>query len=224
MRNRVLLLPLAAALLLAGCVSVPTGPAVTVLPGTYKSFDQFQVDDANCRQYANGMIGGPNAGHAAQDAAAANAIGGAALGAAAGAIIGSVTGQAGAGAAIGAGSGLLFGSAAGNNVAYASSYSMQRRYDSAYVQCMYARGNQIPGRVAYSSGPPGYGPQGYVPPGYGPQGYAPPGYGTPNYPPPNYPPPNYPPPASSGGYPPPSTSGSYPPPDYPAPPGASGGR
>ena len=201
MKNAFLLAPLAAVVLLAGCVTVPTGPAVTVLPGTYKSFDQFQADDGSCRQYANAMIGGPNAGQPAQDAAAANAIGSAALGAAAGAIIGSVTGQAGAGAAIGAGTGLLFGSAAGGNVAGASSYGLQRRYDSAYVQCMYARGHQIPGRVAYSGPAPGYAP-GYPPPNY-------PAPNSGNYPPPNYPPPN---------------SGSYPPPDYPPPPGASGAR
>ena len=218
MRNRLLLLPLAAALLLAGCVTVPTGPAVTVLPGSYKSFDQFQADDGSCRQYANAMIGGPAAGQSAQDAAAANAIGGAALGAAAGAIIGSVTGQAGAGAAIGAGTGLLFGSAAGGNVAGASSYSMQRRYDSAYMQCMYARGNQIPGRVAYSGPALGYGAPNYPPPGYGAQNYPPPGYGAQNYPPPNYPRP------SSGGYPAPPAAGSYPPPNYPAPPAADGSR
>ncbi len=140
MKSRFLIAPLAAALLLAGCVTVPTGPAVTVLPGTYKSFDQFQADDGSCRQFASATIGGSAAGQPAQDAAAANAIGGAALGAAAGAIIGSVTGQAGQGAAIGAGTGLLFGSAAGSNVAGASSYSLQRRYDSAYMQCMYAHG------------------------------------------------------------------------------------
>ena len=199
MKTKFLIAPLAAVLLVAGCVTVPTGPAVTVLPGTYKSFDQFQADDGSCRQYASNSIGG--AGQSAQDAAAANAVGGAALGAAAGAIIGSVTGQAGAGAAIGAGTGLLFGSAAGGNVAGASSYDLQRRYDSAYIQCMYAHGHQVPGRVAYSR-PRGYGP------------------GAPAQ---NYPPPNYPAPAA-GGYPPPSTSGSYPPPDYPAPPGTQGNR
>jgi hypothetical protein len=212
MRKRTLIALVATAWLLAGCVTVPTGPAVTVLPGTYKSFGQFQADDGTCRQYANAMIGGTAAGQPAQDAAAANAIGSAALGAAAGAIIGSVSGQAGAGAAIGAGTGLLFGSAAGGNVAAASSYALQRRYDSAYVQCMYARGNQIPGRVTYSGPAPGYAPA-YPSPNSG------------SYPPPNsgsYPPPNYPPPGS-GNYP-PSNSGSYPPPNYPPPPGASGAR
>jgi hypothetical protein len=28
----------------------------------------------------------------------------------------------------------------------ASSYVVQRRYDNAYVQCMYAKGHQVPGR------------------------------------------------------------------------------
>ncbi len=47
-----LLLPVAALAALAGCVSVPTGPSVMVLPGTGKTFEQFQVDDGACRQWA----------------------------------------------------------------------------------------------------------------------------------------------------------------------------
>jgi hypothetical protein len=50
----------------------------------------------------------------------------------------------GAGAAIGAGTGLLLGSAAGSSYAAGSYYAVQRRYDNAYVQCMYAKGNQVP--------------------------------------------------------------------------------
>jgi hypothetical protein len=134
------------ALGLAGCVTVPAGPAVTVLPGQYKPWDQFRIDDVECRNYASAAIGGPT--QEAQNAAAAQAAGAAAIGAAAGAIIGSVTGQAGQGAAIGAGTGLLFGSAAGNNVAWGSSYGLQQRYDGAYLQCMYAKGNQVPVRGA----------------------------------------------------------------------------
>jgi hypothetical protein len=134
----------AAVLGLAGCVTVPTGPAVMVLPGEYKPFDQFRVDDAECRQYASAAIGG--AGEAAANTANAQAVGGALLGAAVGAAIGAASGQAGQGAAIGGGTGLLFGSAAGNNVAGASSYQLQQRYDGAYMQCMYAKGNQIPTR------------------------------------------------------------------------------
>jgi Glycine-zipper domain len=176
--KRLLILGLVSIGLLAGCVTVPTGPAVLVMPGPQKSFEQFRMDEDACRQYAQGAIGGPYAGQAASDAAAANAVAGAALGAAAGAILGSVSGQAGQGAAIGAGTGLLFGSAAGSNVGASSSYAMQRNYDIAYMQCMYARGNQIPGQAAARGSAPRYAP----------------GNPPPNYPPPSYPPPNYPPP------------------------------
>jgi hypothetical protein len=160
MSARLHFLSLAGALTLAGCVIVPTGPAVMALPGTAKSFDEFRADDVSCRQYAQYSLG-PGAEQVAGNAATANAVGGTVLGAAAGAIIGSATGRAGPGAAIGAGTGLLFGSAAGANAAGYSYYGMQRRYDMAYVQCMYARGNQVP------SGPR-YGPRPYGPPPGGP--------------------------------------------------------
>jgi len=136
----------ASLLTLGGCVTVPTGPAVTAFPGQYKPWDQFRVDDAECRQFASVSISGQS--QAAIDASAANAVGASAIGAAAGAIIGSATGQAGPGAAVGAGMGLLFGSAAGSNVAYGSSFQLQQRYDGAYMQCMYAKGNQIPVRTS----------------------------------------------------------------------------
>ena len=183
-----LLFPLSALVVLGGCVTVPTGPAVRVMPGTQKTWEQFQADDVNCRQYAYMSIGGPNAGQSGQDSAARDAAVASAIGAAAGAALGAVTGQAGHGAAIGAGTGLLFGSAAGANTAGYSSYELQRSYDTAYMQCMYARGNQVPGAMAYRapSGTPvySYPPQTYpVPPGQ--PGGAPPL----NYPPPNTPPP-----------------------------------
>ena len=62
-----------------------------------------------------------------------------------GAAIGAATGNAGAGAAIGGGAGLLGGTAMGSNAGASSEYQLQRRYDIAYQQCMYAKGNQIPG-------------------------------------------------------------------------------
>ncbi len=190
MRMRSLLFPLAAIAVLGGCVTVPTGPAVRVMPGAQKSFEQFRADDAGCRQYAQAAIGGPEAGQNAANSAANNAVAGTLIGAAAGAIIGSASGQAGPGAAIGAGTGLLFGSAAGGNVAGYSSYEMQRSYDTVYMQCMYAHGNQVPGRMAYRAPPPNYPPSGSAP-GNPPSYYRAPGGG---YPPPNYPPPNTPPP------------------------------
>jgi hypothetical protein len=178
MNRKLLLLPLAA-VMLGGCVTVPTGPTVMVLPGPQKSLDQFNSDGMTCQQYAQNVVA--PAGVAAANSAAANAAVGTALGAAAGAIIGSATGQAGPGAAIGAGTGLLFSAPSTSNMAYASSWQMQRSYDVAYMQCMYARGNQLPGQIAprrqpvYSYPPPNFPPPGTAPPGYVPGGYPPPG-------------------------------------------------
>ena len=62
------LITAAALATLAGCVTVPTGPTYSAMPGSRKSIDQFQIDDASCRQYAVQTIGGtPN--QAAADAA-----------------------------------------------------------------------------------------------------------------------------------------------------------
>jgi hypothetical protein len=69
-----------AALVLGACASIPTGPNVLVLPGDGKSFEQFQTDDAICRQWSVQQTG----------------------------------------------------------------TSVQLRYDIAYAQCMYAKGNQVP--------------------------------------------------------------------------------
>jgi len=129
---------------LSGCVSVPTGPSVMSLPGTGKSFEQFRIDDTLCRQFAYEQAGGLTAQQAGQNAAVSSAIIGTVLGAAAGGAIGSVTGDFGAGAAIGAGTGLLVGSAAGSGYAASSYYEAQWRYDNAYIQCMYAKGNKVP--------------------------------------------------------------------------------
>lgn len=163
--RRGLLLAGLGAVVLAGCVTAPTGPRVMALPGTSKNWDQFQSDDVSCRQYAQYTFGPSDPAKAANDAAGANAFVGSALGAATGAIIGSATAQAGPGAAIGAGIGLLFGSLAGANAAGATYVDAQRQYDAAYLQCMYAKGNQVPVAAA---------PRGYR---------APPPYGYP-YPPP----------------------------------------
>src|SRR5215467_7499543 len=43
--------PLVIAALVGGCASAPTGPSVMVLPGLGKSFEQFNEDDAVCRQW-----------------------------------------------------------------------------------------------------------------------------------------------------------------------------
>ena len=129
---------------LTACATIPNGPSVMSLPGTGKSFDQFRIDDITCRQFAYEQVGGTTGQQAGQTAAVTSAVVGTALGAAAGAAIGSASGDMGAGAAIGAGSGLIFGSMTGTGYAYSSYYEAQRRYDHAYLQCMYAKGNRIP--------------------------------------------------------------------------------
>ncbi|HEY0338014.1 MAG TPA: hypothetical protein VGC70_11800, partial [Burkholderiales bacterium] len=91
---------LAALLILAGCVSVPTGPSTMALPGTGKPYDQFRYDEGTCRQYAYESIGGQTPAAAQQDSAVRSGVAGAVIGALIG---GAVSG--GHGAAVGAGVG-----------------------------------------------------------------------------------------------------------------------
>jgi hypothetical protein len=192
--NTVRGLLLAITLVATGCATIPTGPSVMVLPGSGKAFEQFQLDDAACRQWALAQSGAAP-GDAATRSAVTSAVVGTAIGAGLGAAIGAAAGNPALGAAAGAGAGLLGGSAVGADAAYASGAVAQRRYDIAYQQCMYAKGNQIPavvraGRPAYAT--------------------------LPAPPPPSYPPP---PPATTAPLPPPPPAGAIAPP--PPPPGAS---
>jgi hypothetical protein len=144
------------------------------LPPQGKSFDTFQQDDAICRGFATEQTGGVNASQAASNAAVGSAVIGTALGAGLGAAIGAAGGAAGAGAAIGGATGLLAGSAIGANNAQAAGGNVQARYDTAYTQCMYSRGNSV------QSAPTGYA-SAYPPPyAYGPAyAYAPGIYAAP---------------------------------------------
>lgn len=147
--------PVLAALWLGACAIVPSGPSVMTLPGTGKSFDQFRVDEAACRQFAYEQVGGVTSDKAAADAAVGSAAVGTAVGAAAGALI---DGSSGAG--VGAGAGLLVGSMIGAGMAQSSAYGAQQRYDAGYLQCMYAKGHKIPVWSRYASSPR----QAYYPP------------------------------------------------------------
>lgn len=163
------LTPVLALSLLAACTTMPTGPSVMALPGSGKNFDQFRLDDYECQQFASSQSGGTTTSSAAVDSGVKSAAVGTAIGALAGAAIG---GQRGAGA--GAATGLVFGSVAGAGAAGASGYTLQQRYDNAYVQCMYAKGNKVPvsgrfiGAGANDVAPPA---RAYPPP---PSGYPPP--------------------------------------------------
>ncbi len=142
--------------LLSACAVVPTGPSVLVWPAVGKPLDLFQADEIGCRRYAQYQVGiAPE--QAATQSAVASATVGTVVGAAAGAVLGAAAGNPGAGAAIGAGSGLLLGSAGGVQASAASGATLQSRYDMAYLQCMYAKGNQVPGMAtapALNAAPP----------------------------------------------------------------------
>jgi hypothetical protein len=129
--------------LLSGCATIPHGPSVMVLPGSSKSFEQFQADDAVCRQWASQQVE-TTAQKASTESTVGGAVIGTVVGAAAGAALGAAAGNPAVGAAAGAGVGLLGGTAIGASRADASGGSVQRRYDMSYTQCMYAKGNQVP--------------------------------------------------------------------------------
>ncbi|MBK4737522.1 hypothetical protein [Noviherbaspirillum pedocola] len=148
------LVPGLALLTLAACTTMPSGPNVMVLPGTGKSFDQFRNDDYQCRGYAQSQLGGATPTTAMQESGVTSAAVGTLLGAAVGAAA-----NGGHGAAVGAGTGLAVGGLAGTGAGQASGYGVQRRYDYAYLQCMYAQGHRIPS-------PGGYMIESYTTPSY----------------------------------------------------------
>jgi len=151
------------------------GPTVQVMPAPNKPFDVFQQDEAYCKSVADSQVAGQveSANNQAVGAGVVGTLLGAGIGAAAGGGRG-----AGLGAAVGAGA----GTAVGANQSERAQYGIQAQYNNAYAQCMYSRGNQVPGAappppVYYTPQPP---PPGYAPPP--PPGYAPPPPGY--YPPP----------------------------------------
>jgi uncharacterized protein YcfJ len=175
--NKAIIGAVAALALLSGCASAPMGPRVAVMPAPNKPFSVFEQEDAECRNFAQSRSAG--VAEASNNQQFGTAVLGTVLGAGLGAAIGG-----GQGAAIGAGAGALGGTAVGSNAAARGTMSAQQFYDNAYSQCMYAKGNQVPGFVPASSAPP---------PGYSPPPGPPPGYSPPPGPPPGYPPPPPPP-------------------------------
>ncbi len=105
--------------LLVACARIPTTPSVMVLPGSGRTYDEFQADDASCRRSGTQTV------EAVKD----------------------------------------------------STIPSQYRFDMAYMQCMYARGHQVPapgGRSGYIA-PPATAPSDIAPPPAGTPPPAPPG-------------------------------------------------
>lgn len=128
----------AGAFLIGGCATRPLGPSVMVMPAPNKPFEVFAQDQALCRSFADQQMNGAAA--SANNQAVGSAIVSTALGAGLGAAI-----SGGGGAVIGAASGAILGTGIGASASSYANFDIQQRYNMAYVQCMYARGNQMPG-------------------------------------------------------------------------------
>ncbi len=140
-------LALIGASLLSACASQPMGPTVAVMPAPNKPFDVFAQDQAACKEFANSQVAG------GAQVANNQTIGTAVIGTALGAGLGAAVGE-GRGAAVGAGTGAIAGTAIGSGQSERAQMSLQQRYDIAYSQCMYAKGNQVPGMAPAAVPPP----------------------------------------------------------------------
>ncbi len=123
---------------LGACASTPMGPMVEVMPGPNKPFQVFQDDEVVCQHYATQQVG------SRADSVNEKAVGGAILGTVLGAGLGAAIGG-GRGAGVGAALGSIVGLGSGAGSSEAGERGIQRQYDIAYAQCMYSRGNQVPG-------------------------------------------------------------------------------
>jgi hypothetical protein len=129
---------------LAACATIPAGPSVMVMPAAGKPFELFKQEDATCRRWAEQQIGlSPQ--EALEKNTASGALTGSVVGAGVGALLGAASGHAGAGALIGGAGGMLVGAASGSDSGRVYGREAQRRYDGAYLQCMYASDNRMPG-------------------------------------------------------------------------------
>ncbi len=138
--------PLFLILLISACASTPMGPTVRVLPPQGKSFDQFQMEQYSCKQYADDQVRGQ--AERANTTGVLEGLGGTVLGAGLGAAIGG-----GQGAAIGAASGAVAGTAVGAHTSSSDQKGIQQQYNDAFVQCMVAKGNQIDRPAVYAPAP-----------------------------------------------------------------------
>jgi len=110
--------------LLAACVPATLTPTVAVMPAPGKPLEIFAAEQTACKQFAEQQI-----------LAARNQLSNQILGAA---------------LAPNASDPLASGQAA----AQAGTPVLQQQYDTAYSQCMYAKGNQVPGYQVASPAPP----------------------------------------------------------------------
>ena len=127
---------------MTACATVPSGPSVLVVPPPGKPFELFKQEEALCRRWAEQQTG-VSSQEAVNKNTTTGAMVGTAVGAGLGALTGAASGHAGAGALIGGAAGMLVGAASGADSGQMYGREAQRRYDIAYLQCMYANDNQF---------------------------------------------------------------------------------
>jgi uncharacterized protein YcfJ len=147
----------AAVVALSACAPHILGPTIPVMPGRNKPPDAFNADMNVCRQYAGSQIAPLQ--QQAGSAALGTALFGTALGAGLGAAIGG-----GRGAAIGAASGAVVGTSVAAANSRMAGLTLQQQYDVFFSQCMYGRGNRVPGFTPGEYGLPPYPGPGMPPP------------------------------------------------------------
>ncbi len=136
-----------ATLLLAACASTPMGPTVRAMPPQGKPFEQFQADQAVCKNYADSQV--RDQADSANTTGLLEGVGGTILGAGLGAAVGG-----GRGAAIGAAGGAVAGTAVGASTSGGKQKGIQEQYNDAYAACMVSKGDQIERPVVYREPPP----------------------------------------------------------------------
>ncbi len=151
--------------LVAGA-GVPQGPSVVIAPESGKPPDLFAAEQDYCRSEASASVEPAES----EGSVMRSAVVGTLLGAVAGSAL---SGRHHDNTAIGAVAGLVMGAAAGSNEQSVEEANAQRRFDAAYTQCMFAKGNGTP-RVVYRQVQPVYVPApGGVPPDYSAPGVPP---------------------------------------------------
>ena len=134
----------------AGWADAPQGPRVVVTPEAGKPPDLFAAEQDFCRSEAESTFDS----EAGEGSVLRSAVVGTVLGAAAGALL---SGRHHDNTGVGAVTGLIMGAASGSNQQAVTDENAQRRYDSAYEQCMVNKGNGSP-RVVYRQAAPRYVP------------------------------------------------------------------
>ena len=137
--------------LLGACATVPAGPSVMVLPGSGKPFEVFQADDDACRQWALRQSGASPNARGEQRRKRSDHRDTARRGA--------WRGHRRRGWQPGHRRSRRRRERAGprhgrrGQCGRPAGMSVQRRYDIAYQQCMYAKGNQVPTAGAICAAP-----------------------------------------------------------------------